>query len=194
MTAESQLRQDQGSAAFKFVNKAVLSQRPDSMKYPAWSALPTHELVEQAVAAHKKKLDDERLAAEAAFRGERPVAADRELDPPTSFQAGGLSLLGGGAAEQKKRKLAPPIAPKTPASASAAGGRKNRFASGSNGAAVTDAGSGAAVAGSPPSSRVALDQSSAEDWKKIDPQDILDGRESVGKKLNGVFRILFVIV
>jgi hypothetical protein len=206
MPREKQMKEGQGTFAFQAVNGATMGNRADSLKYPLLKNPPTVSSVGQSIQAHRDKLEQARLDAERNARGEAAEVRDDGGDDEASsnrpaFRPAGIATLGSGG-DAGKKKGAPKVGP-------GQGGGRGSGRSAGRGVQAGAAKVVAAVAASPQgksapgtpavaaaaaSSRLTFQDNTLEEWKKVDPQALLDGTDSLGKKLNGVsldFKLAF---
>jgi hypothetical protein len=172
--------------AFMATNKKTVGARSESLRYPGLKTPFLPEQTDKLIKAHKDKLEKQRLLATAAARGEAAASASFDEAPAVrEFQPAGLAMLGADPAKKAKpfrKGLAAGKAAAVPPAKVA------RAAPGTPGAAA--AGNGA----SPPASSSArvVTSEGGDDWKKVDPQSVLEGHDTVGKKLNGAHQITHV--
>lgn len=196
MTRASQLRKGQGTHCFLETNRQTIAARGTAMQNPELKRLPTIDDLAALMAAHKTKLENQARIDEARARGNFEPADredDSDEDQPTAFQAPGLAMLSTAATDKAgsgAHKLTTPRKP-TPKvqqrrrEPSAALTAPPSVTSSIRGQSPSRASASKAPAWSS-SARVDLAaEQPAESWKKVNPQDILDGKEILGKKLNG---------
>jgi hypothetical protein len=148
----------------------------------------------EALAKHAEKLKKAQQDLEDAALGKGKVNPDgrgEEEVPAKAFRPGGLALMGAEPPKTKKAaagaKRSAAAAPVGSPSAKMPRTSKSSAASAPTGPSAASAPAGhaaAAVPGEAGTSRVTVQ--AGEDWKKVDPQAVLDGHVTVAKKLNGV--------